>query len=170
MATASKCTKGEKEEDYGLHVWPCAEVLSSYIISNIEAFRGKTILELGAGTGLVSIVAAKCDAKFVILTDHSKNDTVKNLALQNCMINGVSEHTQYRTLIWGVADDNLFSLPSFDILLLSDCFYDPNVFEDVAFTISVLLERNPDACAYFSYQNRKKVIYLLSQTGRSNLS
>ncbi|KAL1233893.1 Histone-arginine methyltransferase METTL23 [Trichinella pseudospiralis] len=140
MATSSKCTKGEKEEDYGLHVWPCAEMLSSYIVSNVERFRGKTILELGAGSGLVSIVTAKCDAKFVILTDHSKNDRVKKIALQNCKINGVSEHTQYRTLIWGVADDNLFSLPSFDILLISDCFYDPTLFEDVVFTISVLLE------------------------------
>ena len=37
---------------YGLYIWPSAPVLAWYIWINQERFRGKRVLELGAGTAL----------------------------------------------------------------------------------------------------------------------
>ena len=39
-------------------VWESAEVLSNYLIAHPEIVRNKNVLELGAGTGLCSIVAS----------------------------------------------------------------------------------------------------------------
>lgn len=48
-------------------IWRGAFLLSDFILSNPAAFRGATVLELGAGTGLASIIAASA-AKTVYCT------------------------------------------------------------------------------------------------------
>ena len=45
-------------EDVGLQVWRGALLMADYLIHNFVRFRDSVVLELGAGTGLVSIVAA----------------------------------------------------------------------------------------------------------------
>lgn len=54
--------------DAPLQVWMGACLLSDLILSHQQLFCGQTIVELGAGVGLVSIVAALF-AKHVLLTD-----------------------------------------------------------------------------------------------------
>lgn len=54
----------------GLNVWESALVLSEMALSTKPLFRGKNCLELGAGTGLSSLVIGKCcDAKSIKVTD-----------------------------------------------------------------------------------------------------
>lgn len=48
-------------------IWRAAFLLSDFILSSSAAFRGATVLELGAGTGLASIVVASV-AKTVYCT------------------------------------------------------------------------------------------------------
>ena len=46
-------------EAVGLQVWRGALLMSDYLLSSAGArLRGAVVLELGAGTGLVSIIAA----------------------------------------------------------------------------------------------------------------
>ncbi|KAF7200873.1 methyltransferase like 22 [Nothobranchius furzeri] len=45
-------------EDVGKQVWRGALLLADFILSKPELFRGSTVLELGAGTGLTSIIMA----------------------------------------------------------------------------------------------------------------
>ena len=54
-------------EDVGLQVWRGALLMTDYIIHNSSRFDGATVLELGAGIGLVSIVAS-LSAKSVYCT------------------------------------------------------------------------------------------------------
>lgn len=44
--------------------------------------------------------------------------------------------------------------PKIDIILASDCLFDPSVFEDLLATIWMLLQRNPDGQCVFSYEER----------------
>ncbi|GAX73805.1 hypothetical protein CEUSTIGMA_g1256.t1 [Chlamydomonas eustigma] len=70
----------ELENDAGAVVWDAALVLSHFLIhsqevSSLQAtsgptgLKGKTVLELGSGTGVVGLVAAALGASAVLLTD-----------------------------------------------------------------------------------------------------
>ncbi|XP_048575922.1 histone-arginine methyltransferase METTL23 isoform X2 [Nematostella vectensis] len=53
---------------YGMFTWPCALVLAQFVWHNRSLIQGKKVLEIGAGTALPGIVAAKCGA-LVSLSD-----------------------------------------------------------------------------------------------------
>ncbi|KAF9427993.1 Peptide-methionine (S)-S-oxide reductase [Podila epigama] len=75
------------DQNTGNVVWDGAYLMARYLESNIGNLQGKTCLELGAGTGLVSIVAWLLGASFVLATDlpgphteHVRKNTVANTA------------------------------------------------------------------------------------------
>lgn len=70
----------------GLGIWESALALSEYAIANSSEFRGKRILELGAGTGLSSFIIAKCCAPHSI-TLSDGNDKVIDYLNENIRIN-----------------------------------------------------------------------------------
>lgn len=57
-------------------------------------------------------------------------------------------------LTWGTFEPQLLSLEPVDLIVASDCFYDPAVFEPVLVTVSFLLERNTRASFVYSYKER----------------
>lgn len=64
----------------GLRTWEAALHLGQFLCANRNVVEGKRILELGAGTGYLSIVCAKClDAAHVTVSDGAE-DVVDNLA------------------------------------------------------------------------------------------
>ncbi|XP_052196013.1 uncharacterized protein LOC127803651 isoform X2 [Diospyros lotus] len=63
------------KEDYGLFVWPCSVVLAEYVWQQRSRFSGISVLELGAGTSLPGLVAAKVGSD-VTLTDASDRPEV----------------------------------------------------------------------------------------------
>lgn len=63
----------------GLNVWESALALSEWAIENTETFRNKRILELGAGTGLSSLIIGKCcSPKSIHITDGNEK-VIENL-------------------------------------------------------------------------------------------
>ena len=50
--------------------------------------------------------------------------------------------------------ENIFNLGPFDLILGSDIFYDPSVFEDILVSVSFILEGSPEARFIFTYQER----------------
>lgn len=69
-------------------------------------------------------------------------------------------------ITWGLFLSNLFKLGSIDLIIASDCFYDPNVFEDIIVTVSFLLDRNVNAKFLTVYQERSSdwsIEYLLNK-------
>lgn len=58
------------KEDYGLFVWPCSIVLAEYVWQQRLRFSGASVVELGAGTSLPGLVAARVGS-VVTLTDDS---------------------------------------------------------------------------------------------------
>lgn len=55
---------------------------------------------------------------------------------------------------WGVLLNSIANLNPIDLIISSDCFYDPSVFEDILVTVSFILEQNPKARFIFTYQER----------------
>jgi predicted nicotinamide N-methyase len=66
---------------YGVSLWPSAIALAHEIAIRAEAFRGRSVLELGAGIGLPGILAASLGGR-VVQTDRDE------LALHLCKRNG----------------------------------------------------------------------------------
>jgi methyltransferase-like protein 23 len=80
---------------YGVALWPAAIALAHEVASRADAIRGRSVLELGAGTGLPGIVAASLGAR-VVQTDRNE------LALSVCRRNG--ERNGIRTIEHRLAD------------------------------------------------------------------
>jgi predicted nicotinamide N-methyase len=56
-------------EFYGEYVWPAGLAMCEFLKRNPKLVKGKRVLELGSGTGIVGLYAAKLGAKHVTLTD-----------------------------------------------------------------------------------------------------
>lgn len=131
--------------------WPCSMVMSSFLCSLPSVIEGKSVLEIGAGTGLVSVVAALLGAKSVIVTDRDEPHILNSLRT-TMIINNVEDVCQICPLLWGK------SLPDFegvDILLGADVFYSTEDFDNVLATFSGILKNNPEAVFLCAYQERR---------------
>lgn len=89
-------------EDVGKQVWRGAFFLADFILSKPLMFRGATVLELGAGTGLTSIIMA-AKAKTVYCTDVGEdllNMCKKNVSLNRHMMEPAGGDVRVRQLDW----------------------------------------------------------------------
>jgi predicted nicotinamide N-methyase len=93
---------------YGVALWPAALALAHDIAARPDAFRGRRVLELGAGTGLPGIVAASLGAR-VVQTD--RHELPMELCRRNGERNGVTHNgaaaspIEYRLVDWAAWDD-----------------------------------------------------------------
>src|SRR5690242_15889274 len=53
----------------GKRLWAGSHLLASFLIKHRDMIVGKTVLELGAGTGICSMVAEKLNGKEIVATD-----------------------------------------------------------------------------------------------------
>jgi hypothetical protein len=89
----------------GLRTWEAALHLGNYLCTHsVDLVRGKSVLELGAGTGYISILCSKhLGASHVLSTDGS-DDVVASLST-NFYLNGLQDETtiEGKELKWGQA-------------------------------------------------------------------
>ena len=64
------------DKDLVVFTWPAAYVLAAYI-ATCDIFRGKSLLEIGAGVGLPSLVAGKRGVSRVVVTDRNEETTMR---------------------------------------------------------------------------------------------
>lgn len=61
-------------------MWNAGRVVSHYLEENADTLvRGRTVLELGAASGLPSLICAMCGADKVVVTDYPDAELVDNL-------------------------------------------------------------------------------------------
>ncbi|XP_063152586.1 histone-arginine methyltransferase METTL23 [Candoia aspera] len=140
------------DPQYGMYVWPCAVVLAQYIWFHRRLVCGKRILEIGAGVSLPGIVAAKCGAQ-VILSDNAESPQCLNNCQRSCQINNLSGVCVIG-LTWGHISPCLLMLAPVDLILASDVFFEPEDFENIISTVHYLMEKNPHAQFWTTYQVR----------------
>jgi predicted nicotinamide N-methyase len=114
---------------YWAKVWPSAIALLNVLKKHPSLIRDKTVLELGAGIGLPSLLMADI-TKSIIISDYDSESVellLKNIAhlqLQN---------VQAMQLDWNTIPENITA----EVVILSDVNYDPTQFE----TLTKLIEK-----------------------------
>lgn len=106
----------------GAWLWESALILAQFMSTHLD-FQNKSVLELGAGAGLPGLTAARLGATRVVLTD------VKPLLpglINNVEANGLGDRVEVRELVWGSDEPiQVSELGEFDMVIMSDVFYDP---------------------------------------------
>uniref|UniRef100_A0A8C9AD45 Methyltransferase-like protein 22 n=1 Tax=Prolemur simus TaxID=1328070 RepID=A0A8C9AD45_PROSS len=158
-------------EDVGKQVWRGALLLADYILFRRDLFQGCTVLELGAGTGLVSIIAATM-ARTVYCTDVGADLLAmcqRNIALNSHLAATAGGIVKVKELDW--LKDELCTDPEvpfswseeeisdlYDnttILFAAEVFYDDDLTDAVFKTLSRLARRLKNACtAVLSVEKR----------------
>ncbi|KAJ7067976.1 putative methyltransferase-domain-containing protein [Mycena amicta] len=131
--------------------WPAAEVLCRYLARRgSTSLRGKTVLDLGSGTGLCGLLAAKLGAT-AYLTDQAPLLSVmqENVALND----ELSSLCTVAELNWGEPLPPDIPLP--DVILAADCVYFEPAFPLLVQTLSALVNENTTE-VLFCYKKRRK--------------
>ncbi|KAM4624886.1 protein N-lysine methyltransferase METTL21D [Polymixia lowei] len=119
-----QCYKG----DVGCVVWDAAIVLSKYLetkqlydpASGVNTWANRYVLELGAGTGVVGLMAATLGAQ-VTVTDLEDLQTLLKVNIQENQAIIGSGSINAKVLKWG--EDVSDFLPPPDYVLMADCIY-----------------------------------------------
>lgn len=134
----------------GLRTWEAALHLGNYLCTNASLVNGKSILELGAGTGYASVLCSKhLGASHVLSTDGS-DDVVSSLST-NFYLNGLQDVTtiEGKELKWGHAlvggeHPQWNAGRQIDLVLGADLTYDASNIPALVATFGELFDLYPE--------------------------
>lgn len=107
---------------YWAFAWAGGQALARYILDHAATFAGKSVLDIGAGSGIAAIAAAKSGAHHVAAAD------IDALAVSAMGLNAAANDVT----IVATTDDWLSgTAPSGDIVLVGDLFYERPLAERV---------------------------------------
>ena len=107
---------------YWAFAWAGGQALARYILDNAALFTGRSILDLGTGSGLTAIAAMKAGAAHVLAAD------IDQIALAATTLNAAENGVVIKT----TAEDLLAAPPpAFDVILVGDLFYERELAERV---------------------------------------
>jgi len=144
---------------WGHHLWNAGRLISTYLEKTPSLITGKTVLELGAGAGLPSVVCGLLGAKKVVSSDYPDVELVENLRrnVEGSALLDEAEGGEKKPVaegyLWGADPLPLRShLPEgetggFDILILADLLFNHSEHEKLVKSIEQTLKKEKDAKA-----------------------
>ncbi|OAK95544.1 hypothetical protein IQ06DRAFT_60653 [Phaeosphaeriaceae sp. SRC1lsM3a] len=141
---------------WGHHLWNAGRTTSTYLEEHAAALvQNKTVLELGAGAGLPSLVCALNGAKQVVVTDYPDAELIDNLRynIDHCSLLSSPPHIVAEGYLWGApVEDVVKHLPdgaeTFDVLILADLLFNHSEHAKLIKTVQITLTKSPEAKAY----------------------
>jgi predicted nicotinamide N-methyase len=106
-ATEESLARGAVAPPYWAFAWAGGQALARFLLDNPEVVRGREVLDIGSGSGIVAIAAAKAGAARVVAAEIDPFAAAA-IAL-NAPLNGVTVTIEKRDLLdraaagWGVA-------------------------------------------------------------------
>ena len=138
-------------------IWPGACALADYLdIHAMELCRGKSVVELGAGGALPSVVACKLGARICVASDYPAAGVVENIANQ-FRENGIDTSVGVAMgFIWGQDCSELLnhSKDGFDTILLSELLWKDTYKQHSSLLRSVKTLLAPRGVALVSFVHR----------------
>ncbi|KAK7953746.1 hypothetical protein PG996_014638 [Apiospora saccharicola] len=129
----------------GHYLWNGSRFVSQWIETHVHLVKGKTVLEIGAGGGLPSLVTAHLGARKTVVTDYPDQDLIVNI---NKNIDEAAEllPTPTRDYIAGAADQA--ATEKFDILILADLLFKHPQHKNMVKTIQMTMRRRRESRAW----------------------
>ncbi|MEQ1648607.1 MAG: 50S ribosomal protein L11 methyltransferase [Hyphomicrobiaceae bacterium] len=115
------CDGGLGARPYWAFAWPGGQALARYLLDNPDLVRGKSVLDIGAGSAMGAIAAMKAGAKLALAADI--DHLAESAARLNATLNDVRIETTH---------DDLLSSPitwptTWDVILIGDLVYEPDL-------------------------------------------
>ncbi|KAI0891156.1 putative methyltransferase-domain-containing protein [Annulohypoxylon nitens] len=146
----------------GLRTWEAALHLGQFLTTSPSIIRDKAILELGAGTGYLSILCAKFMAPTMVIASDGSDDVVANLP-ENFFLNGLQESQIVRAMDvkWGHAlvgteDEHWNGGMPIDVVLAADVTYDKSIIPALIGTFEELVGLFPHIAIYIAATERNR--------------
>lgn len=149
----------------GGQLWPAGMNLAKYMLKYHNDLRGKSIIEIGAGGGLVGLaVAAGCSTgnqQKLLITDQLP---MLSLMQKNIELNSLGQKVSASIYDWGSdpPDSAMTFIKKYsenpntypDIVLAADCVYFEPAFPLLLKTLTDLI--GPNTTCYFCFKKRRK--------------
>jgi predicted nicotinamide N-methyase len=119
LAAAERSGIGSLPPPYWAFAWAGGQALARFIIDHPEHVRDKTVLDFGAGSGLVAIAAAKAGAACVVAADTDE------LALAAIDLNAQAN----AVFVEPIGNDVIGANARWNTVLAGDMFYERGVAE-----------------------------------------
>ncbi|EFA76918.1 putative methyltransferase [Heterostelium album PN500] len=143
------------------YVWPSTFFIIDYILKHSELFKDKRIIELGSGTGILSLFLKKKGFN-VTSSDIDEKDVTENNQYNQNLNNVNYDHIPHT---WGEKFPE--DLNNFDIVIASDIILYVAYFEKLMITLRQLMDNKPGAFMLMSYKrklyNSKRFFVLLTE-------
>lgn len=151
-------------DSIGLEIWPGTHVMARVILSLAMAgeLEGRSVLDLGCGTGFLGILARKAGCSSVVLAD--RDATVREAASLSLAANAVDGATVH-DISWTVGEEaDTTGDEMFDLLIMSELLYVaapttvPWTLDDselLALAKVAKAKLRPGGTAWVSYGNRE---------------
>ncbi|KAF2470086.1 uncharacterized protein BDR25DRAFT_262727, partial [Lindgomyces ingoldianus] len=140
---------------WGHFLWNAGRTISTYLEERAaELVKDKMILELGAGSGLPSLVCSLSGAASVVVTDYPDPGLIENLRynIDHCSLLKNLSNISVEGYLWGASTENLTKhLPAcsgFDVLILADLLFNHSEHGKLIQTVQMTLRKSPTSRAY----------------------
>lgn len=120
---------------YWAFAWAGGQALARYVLDNPDLVTEKSVIDLGAGSGLVAIAAAKSRARLVHAID------IDPLAITAIALNAAANGVKVCVSSLDIFEE---PLPGADILLVGDLFYERELAQRVLELIETAALRGAD--------------------------
>ena len=108
---------------YWAFAWAGGQALARYVLDHPDVMRGKRVLDLAAGSGLVAIAAARAGAAPVIAAE------IDAFAEHAIALNAEQNGAYIEVLIQDLLDRPAPRQPRYDVILVGDLFYERDTAE-----------------------------------------
>ncbi len=143
------------------HLWNGSRVVSTHFETNPSLVAGRTVLELGAGAGLPSIVAAALGARMVVVTDYPDPDLVETMwrNVRGCELvprndDGEPGNIVVDGYVWGADPERVLrhlgdgeGEKGFDVLVLADLLFRHTEHGNMLRTVRQTLKKTRESVA-----------------------
>ncbi|EMD58918.1 hypothetical protein GGP41_000572 [Bipolaris sorokiniana] len=151
---------------WGHFLWNAGRTISSYLEGNAdELVKDKTVLELGAGAGLPSLVCALRGAAQTVVTDYPDADLIENLRynIDHCELLSKPPKIVAEGYLWGAPTQDLIKHldndSGFDVLILADLLFNHSEHEKLVKTVELTLKKLPTSRAFVFFSPYRPWLY-----------